>query len=404
MTAIRSAELAGIFDSRGRPTVEATIVLHSGTRGIAGAPSGASTGANEVRAFPPGGVPEALSIFSRSIAPQLVGQDAADTSAVDALLARIDGTSTFERVGGNTATAVSVATALAQANERGVPLFEHLRRPGVSGLRFPSVVGNCLNGGRHAIGGPDIQEFIAFAEGRTIDESIRAALAVHGRLGAELHRRFPKHALGRGDEGGWVAPVSNVEGIELLATACEATRDELGIAVYPGLDFAASEFFEKGRYHYQDRTLDAAGQVTFVGQLVERYGLRYVEDPFDEEAFEEFAELTRSVGESSLVVGDDIYVTQEERVRRGLEHRASNAVLVKVNQVGSLTSTFRTVDYARSRRADLVASHRSGETTDNWLAHVALAIGARGIKTGVLGGERMAKLNELLRVARATGS
>ncbi len=404
MSAIRSAELSGIFDSRGRPTVEATVELEGGACGRAGAPSGASTGTHEVHAFPPGGVPEALSTFSRWVAPQLIGQDASDQRAVDALLARVDGTSSFERIGGNTATALSVATATARANELGCPLFELLRRPGVDGVRFPAVVGNCLNGGRHAIGGPDIQEFIAFAEGRTIDESIRAALAVHGRLGLELRRRFPKQALGRGDEGGWVAPLSNVEAIEMLAAACEATRDELGIAVHPGLDLAASEFFEKGRYHYHDQTLDPVGQLTFVSDLVERYGLRYVEDPFDEEAFEEFAELTRSVGGSSLIVGDDIYVTQEERVRRGLEHRASNAVLIKVNQVGTLTSTFATVDYARSKGAQLIASHRSGETTDSWLAHVALGIGARGIKTGILGGERMAKLNELLRVARASGA
>lgn len=404
MSTIRSAELAGIFDSRGRPTVEATIVLADGSRGRAGAPSGASTGAHEVHAFPPGGVPEALSTFSRWVAPRLVGMDATDQAAVDAALAEVDGTETFERIGGNTATAVSVATAIARANEEGRPLFEVLRRPGVEGTRFPAVVGNCLNGGRHAIGGPDIQEFHAYAEGRTIDESVRAAIAVHQRLGSELMRRFPGQALGLGDEGGWVAPLSNVEAIEMLTSACAATRDELGIAVNPGLDLAASEFFEKGRYHYRDRSLDPGEQVTFVSGLIDRYGLTYVEDPFDEEGFGEFAELTRSYRGAALIVGDDIYVSRAERVRRGLEQGASNAVLIKVNQVGTLSSTFETVDYSRSKGAELIASHRSGETTDSWLAHVALAIGARGIKTGIRGGERVAKLNELLRVARASGA
>ena len=403
MSAIRTVELAGIFDSRGRPTVEATVFLESGAHGRAGAPSGASTGTHEVRAFPAGGVAEALSTFSRWVAPRLVGLDG-EPSVVDAVLAEIDGTADFEKIGGNTATAVSVASAVARAQELGRPLFEVLRRPGVEGLRFPAVVGNCLNGGRHAIGGPDIQEFLAFAEGRTVDESIRAALAVHEKLGSELRRKFPHQALGRGDEGGWVAPLSNIEGVELLRVACEATRDELGISVHPGLDLAASEFFEKGRYHYQDRTLGPEEQVAFVGNLVDRYGLRFVEDPFDEEGYGEFTELTRAFGRQCLVVGDDLYTTREDRVRRGLEQNASNGVLIKVNQVGTLTSTFATVDYARSKGADLIASHRSGETGDSWLAHLALAIGARGIKTGGLGGERMAKLNELLRVARASGA
>lgn len=404
MNTIRSAELAGIFDSRGRPTVEATVVLEDGARGRAGAPSGASTGAHEVHAFPPGGVPEALSTFSKWVAPRLVGLDASNLAEVDRVLSELDGTPAFDRVGGNTATAVSVAAAIALARSSGRPLFEVLRRPGVEGLHFPAVVGNCLNGGRHAIGGPEIQEFIAFAEGRTIDESIRAALQVHAHLGTDLKRRYPGHALGRGDEGGWVAPLTSEEAVEMLSRACEATRDELGIAVHPGLDLAASEFYEKGRYHYRTRSLTPAEQVSFVAGLIDRYDLRYVEDPFDEEAFEEFSELTRSSGRSCLIVGDDLYVTREDRVRRGLEARASNAVLVKVNQVGTLASTFATVDYARTQGAGLIASHRSGETADDWLSHIALAIGARGIKTGVLGGERMAKLNELLRVARASGA
>ncbi len=404
MSAIRSADLAGILDSRGNLTVEATLSLDSGASGRAGAPSGASTGAHEVSAFPRGGVPEAVSRFRSLVAPRLIGLNAWDQAAVDRCLAEVDGTSQFSKIGGNTATAVSVANALAVASETGRPLYEVLRRPDVKGTRFPAVVGNCLNGGRHAIGGPEFQEFLAFAEGRTIDESIRAAIDVHRRIGAELRRRFPTAALGRGDEGGWVAPVTSVDGLEILVGACRASRDELGIEVYPGLDLAASEFFEKGRYHYRDRSLDPAGQVQFVTDLVERYGIRYVEDPFDQEAFEEFAQLSSAVGRSTLVVGDDIYVTQEPRVRRGLEAKASNAVLIKVNQVGTLSGAFATVDYAHTKGAHLIASHRSGETPDSWLAHVALGIGARGIKTGILGGERVAKLNELLRLARAHGA
>lgn len=403
MSQVRSVELAGIFDSRGQPTVEATVTLESGASGRAGAPSGASTGSHEVTPFPKGGAAAAISQFPSIVAPRLVGLDSSDWRAVDRMMIEIDGTPQLSRLGGNTTTAVSVATAMARANELGVPLWQVLRRPGVE-ERFPAIVGNCLNGGKHAIGGPDIQEFIAFAEGRSIDESIRAAIGVHHWIGSELHRRYPALALGRGDEGGWVAPVGNEEALGLLTEACAHVRDELGIEVHPGIDFAASEFFDKGHYHYKDRVLDPTQQLSFVTELVERYGLRFVEDPFEQEAFGEFAELTRTIGASTLVVGDDLYVTQVERTRRGLDMKASNSVLIKVNQVGTLTGTFETVDEVRSRGASTIASHRSGETPDCWLAHVALGIGARGIKSGVLGGERVAKLNELLRIARAHGA
>ncbi|HTP55744.1 MAG TPA: enolase [Thermoplasmata archaeon] len=404
MSAVARAELASIYDSRGRPTVEAEVVLASGSRGRAGAPSGASTGAHEVRAFPDGGVPAAIRAFRERVVPRLVGADAADQAGVDARLRSADGTADFSGIGGNAATAASVATARAFAAEQGRPLWSVLARPGVDGRQFPAIVGNCLNGGRHAIGGPDIQEFLAFADAPRPDDSIAAALRVHQLVGEALHRRFPQHALGRGDEGGWVAPIENVAAIELLADACERARDELHVEVHPGLDLAASEFCTDDRYRYREQTLDTEGQVGFVVGLVDRYGLRYVEDPLDEEAFDAFAELTRAVGSRTLVIGDDIYTTRADRLAIGLARSSSNAVLIKVNQVGTLTDTFACVDLARRSGWSTIASHRSGEVPDDWLAHVALATGARGLKCGLLGGERVAKLNELLRLGRATGA
>jgi len=401
---IRSVALDPLYDSRGRLSVEATVVLETGARGRAGAPSGASTGAHEVRAFPAGGVPEAVREFSSRVAPALVGLDAADQATVDATLHRVDGTPDLSRIGGNTATAVSIAAALATAEETGRPLWKVLAAPGIDGSRFPAIVGNCLNGGRHAIGGPDIQEFIAFADGPDPAASIRAAVRVHELVGAELHRRFPKQALGRGDEGGWVAAIGNVDALEVLKGACDRARDELHVDVHPGLDLAASEFFSDGRYRYKEQTLDEEGQIGFVSALVDRYGIRYLEDPLDQEAFDGFAAVTRAVGSRTLVVGDDLYVTQAARLRRGIERRATNAVLIKVNQVGTLTDTLETVGVARSNGLATVTSHRSGEVPEGWLAHVALGTAARGLKCGVLGGERVAKLNELLRLARATGA
>jgi enolase len=403
VSAIRSVGVDLIYDSRGRPTIEAEVRLASGARGRAGAPSGASTGAHEVQAFPDGGVPEALETVRRLLAPKLVGLEATDRVGIDRTIHQVDGTPNLSRVGGNSATAVSVASAMALASERGEPLWKVLARPEVDGRQFPGIVGNCLNGGRHAIGGPDIQEFIAFATDPDPARSIEAALRVHALIGAELHRRYPNAALGRGDEGGWVAAIGNVEALELLTDACMRARDDLHVEVHPGLDLAASEFYREDRYRYKDRTLDTEGQVAFVSELVDRYGLRYLEDPLEQEAFDGFAAVTRAVGEKTLVVGDDIFVTQADRLAEGISRGSVNAVLIKVNQVGTLTETLRTVDLARANGLATITSHRSGEVPEGWLAHVALGTGARGLKCGVLGGERVAKLNELLRLARVHG-
>lgn len=400
MSTVRSVALDPILDSRGSWTVEATVVLSGGARGRAGAPSGASTGTHEARAFPVGGVPAALKAFEERLRPALLGVEGS-VAAVDATIARVDPSPDRSGVGGNTATALSLATAIAVAEEAGEPLWRTLARPGVDGSSFPTIVGNCLNGGRHAIGGPEIQEFHAIARGRGVEESVRAALRVHQLVGEALRARQPDRALGRGDEGGWVASIGNVDALEILADACSRARDELKTDVSPGLDLAASEFYRDGRYRYREQTLDSEGQVGFLTGLVDRYGLTYLEDPFEEEAFDRFAELTRAVGSRVRVVGDDLYVSRAARLREGLARHATNAILIKVNQTGTLTETFATVDLARANGVDTVTSHRSGDLPEGWLPHVALASGAWGLKCGLLGGERAAKLNELLRLGRA---
>ena len=402
MSRVRSVEVESLFDSRARATVEATVELESGAKGRAGAPSGASTGATEVRAFPVGGVPEALATARSRVVPVLIGRDARDQAGFDRALHEVDGTPDFSRIGGNMATALSVAVATAVAAEDGRALWQVIARPGVDGRDFPSIVGNCMNGGAHAIGGPEFQEFIAVAESPDPRQSVAAAIRVHGLIGEALHRRLPTIALGRGDEGGWVAPLGNVEALEVLVDACAAARDELHIAVHPGVDLAASEFYRDGKYRYRDRALDAEAQIAHVSELVDRFGIRYLEDPLDQTSFDGFADVTRAVGSKALVVGDDIYTTDVRRVAEGVARGSSNAVLVKVNQVGTLTDTAATVDYCRSHQLATVTSHRSGEVPEGWLAHVALGTGARALKCGVVGGERVAKLNELLRLRRAT--
>ena len=404
MSRISQASLRLIYDSRGRPTVEARLVTEQQAVGAAGAPSGESTGATEVQAFPPGGVPEALQRFDAELQGRLVGLSVDDQAAVDRMLHEVDGTANFSRIGGNTATAISVACAIARAAEQGKPLWQALLRPGLNGATYPAIVGNCLNGGRHAIGGPEIQEYHAISEAPRPDGAIRAALEVHHRLGQRLRAKFPNAALGRGDEGGWVAPLGNVEAVELLAEVCAEVRDQLHTSVHPGLDLAASEFYRQGRYVYREQTLDPEGQIAFVASLVDRFGLRYVEDPLQEADFDGFAALTKSVGARTLVVGDDLYTTSESRVAEGIRRGATNAVLIKVNQVGTLTDTIATVDLARRSGWKTVTSHRSGETPDAWLAHLAVGFGSAGLKCGLLGGERVAKLNELLRLAAPTGT
>ena len=404
MSRITEASVRLIYDSRGRPTVEARLVTERGAVGMAGAPSGESTGTTEVQAFPAGGVPEAIQRFGSELRDRLQTLSVDDQSALDRLLHEVDGTANFSRIGGNTATAISVACAIARSAEEGRPLWQSLLRPGLDGKSYPAIVGNCLNGGRHAIGGPEIQEYHAIAEAPKPPDAIRAALEVHHRLGGRLKTKFPHAALGRGDEGGWVAPLGNVEAVELLAEVCAEVRDTLHTSVHPGLDLAASEFFRDGRYVYRERTLDPDGQVSFVTELADRYGLRYLEDPIQEADFDGFAAVTRAVGRRILVVGDDLYTTSAPRLAEGIHRQASNAVLIKVNQVGTITDTLATVDLARRSGWKTVTSHRSGEVPDGWLAQLAVAFGSVGLKCGLLGGERVAKLNELLRLATPPGT
>lgn len=400
---ISELRLRRIFDSRGNPTVEAEIWTDRGERARAGAPSGASRGVHEVMAFPEGGVEVALERFRARVKDQFVGQVLGDQTAFDTALREADGSPDLSTLGGNTTTALSLAYALVTARAQGLPLWRSLAGGTHDPPVFPALAGNVLNGGVHAMGGPDIQEFIVLAEAPEISWAVEGMVAVHREVGRRLRERFPQAALGRGDEGGWVSPLGNLETLELLVSACQTIQDRglrAGLSLRPGLDLAASEFFREGRYVYREQTLDREGQIGFVQELTDRFGLVFVEDPLDQEDFEGFAQLTAQVGRGgrTWVVGDDLYTTDPGRVARGMELASTNAVLLKVNQVGTLTETRRVVERAEAAGAWTVCSHRSGETPDPWLAHLPLAFGSRGLKTGVLGGERMAKLNELVRL------
>ncbi|HEV8595508.1 MAG TPA: phosphopyruvate hydratase [Thermoplasmata archaeon] len=398
MPAIESLRIRRILDSRGNPTVEVDVRAGD-VVGRAAAPSGASTGTHEVRAWPKGGADEGIVLFRKEIAPRLKGLESTDQGAVDAALHAVDGTPDFSRIGGNVAVATSLAVAKASAAAARTPLFAYLG----DGRTPPFPLGNVIGGGRHAIGGTDIQEFLTLAQSPVPSKSVFANAQVHKAVAGILQKKLPGEALGRGDEGAWIAKLSNEDALAVLVEACREVSKETGIPCAPALDMAASEFYRQGKYVYRDRTLTPERQVEYVAGLVESHDLALVEDPLDEEDFDGYARLTEFVGDRCAIVGDDLFVTNPERLRTGIEKGAANAILIKPNQIGTLTDTARTVSLAQEAGYRTVMSHRSGETTDDAIAHLAVAFGAFAIKTGAVGGERTAKLNELIRIEEYLG-
>jgi len=398
MPAIESLRIRKVLDSRGNATVEVDVRV-GGVVGRAAAPSGASTGTHEVRAWPKGGVDEGIARFRDVIAAKLSGVDASDQEEVDRLLHAVDGTQDFSRIGGNVAVATSLAVAKAAAAAARQPMFASVG----PGRTLPFPLGNVIGGGRHAIGGTDIQEFSTLAQSPSPSRAVFANAAVHKAVAGMLTKRLPGEAIGRGDEGAWVAKLSNEDALAVLVEACAQVSKEVGFPCSPSLDMAASEFYRQGMYVYKDRSLTPERQVEYVAGLVESHGLALVEDPLDQEDFDGYARLTEFVGDACVIVGDDLFVTNPERLRTGIEKGAANAILIKPNQIGTLTDTARTVALARDAGYRTVMSHRSGETTDDTIAHLAVAFGSFAIKTGAVGGERTAKLNELIRIEEYLG-
>jgi enolase len=397
---IREAVIRQILDSRGNPTVEVEVATRSHRARVA-APSGASTGATEVKAFPEGGAPEAIRFFRKRVAARLVGVAVADQANIDERLHQVDGTANFAAMGGNTSVAASLACARCAAMERGLPLWAHLQGGARPRPSFPGPMGNVIGGGAHAVGGTDIQEYMAFTRGAPPSKSIFANARVHRLVKDTLKEKFPGQPIGKGDEGAWIAPTTNDKAMQILTRCCQAVAKETGLDVRSALDFAATEFHRGGKYRYREQSLSTEEQVGYVEMLIDAHDIASVEDPMAENDFAGFAELTRRVGKKCLVIGDDLYTTNTERIKRGIKERATNAVLIKPNQIGTLTDTVAAVRMAKEAGWHTVTSHRSGETTDDTIAHLSVAFGSIGIKTGAVGGERIAKLNELVRIEEA---
>ena len=391
---IKGVGIRRIIDSRGNPTVEAEITTENGF-GRAAAPAGASTGTHEAMAWPNGSVSKGMNFAEDNVIPKLIGLAADNQNDFDKVLKEIDGTSNFSILGGNIAVALSLACAKAAADSKKIPLFEYLSKD--NDYSLPAPMANVLGGGAHAVGGTDIQEYLVTAFHDDFSTAIEANALVHKTVKNLLKEKFPNIALGKGDEGAWVAPLENVEALELVVKAADIVEQETGVEIRPGLDIAASEFYDGEKYNYKEQSLTPEEQVDFVLGLIEEYNLHSVEDPLDQEDYESWASLTKQT--DALIIGDDLYVTNSERLAKGIEMKSTNSILIKPNQIGTLTDTQKTVDLADKADMATVISHRSGETTDSTIAHLGVAFGSHAIKTGIMGGERIAKLNELVRIS-----
>jgi enolase len=404
-TTIEDVTARKILNSRGDPTIEVDVLTVDGY-GRASAPSGASTGKAEAVSYPKGGVEEAIKKVDELLAPELIGLSADEQEEIDNLLHELDGTEGFRNIGGNTAYAVSLAVADAATSSYGLHLFQYLGGQMASDLPYP--LGNVLGGGKHALGKvPDIQEFLVLPVGApSFSAAAEANVAVHRKLKSFLKEADPHFTGGRGDEGAWAPNISNEKALETVSKACEEVSEEVGFRCRPGLDVASSSLWdnEKQRYMYarDDVHRDTGEQMEYILDLIKKYKLVYVEDPFHEDDFGSFRELT-SKTRDCLICGDDLFVTNVERLSKGIKNCAGNAIIIKMNQIGTLTDTWKTTRLAKENGYVPVVSHRSGETTAFHIAHLSVAFNCPVIKTGVMGGERIAKLNELIRIEEILG-
>jgi enolase len=404
VAAIEAVEAREILDSRGNPTVEVEVLLDDGTLSRAAVPSGASTGAFEAVELRDGGsryggkgVTGAVNGVLDVIAPELVGFEASEQRLVDQVLLDLDGTDNKAKLGANAILGVSLAVAKAAAESAGLPLYRYLGGPNAHLLPVPMM--NILNGGAHADTGVDVQEFMVAPVGAaTFAEALRTGAEVYHALKAVLKKSG--YATGLGDEGGFAPDLaSNRAALDLIAQAVESAGLKLGDDVVLALDVAATEFHQDGAYQFEGKSRSSEEMQAYYAELVAAYPIVSIEDPLDEEDWSGWQQMTSALGDRVQIVGDDLFVTNVQRLSRGVTERSANAMLVKVNQIGSLTETLDAVDLAHRSGFRCMMSHRSGETEDTTIADLAVATNCGQIKTGAPArSERVAKYNQLLRI------
>ncbi|MBD3923115.1 phosphopyruvate hydratase [Nocardioides cavernae] len=409
MSIIAAVGAREILDSRGNPTVEVEVLLEDGAFGRAAVPSGASTGAFEAVELRDGGkrylgkgVQKAVDGVIDSIAGAVVGLDADDQRLVDQTMLDLDGTANKAKLGANAILGVSLATAKAAAESAGLPLFRYVGGPNAHLLPVPMM--NIVNGGAHADSNVDVQEFmIAPIGAATFREALQHGAEVYHALKSVLKKKGL--STGLGDEGGFAPDLeSNRAALDLIAEAVKAAGFTLGKDIALAMDVAASEFFEKGSYTFEGKKVKTDAMVDYYADLVANYPIVSIEDPLDEDDWDGWKAITDALGSRAQLVGDDLFVTNVERLQRGIDGGQANAMLVKVNQIGSLTETLDAVELAHRAGFRNMMSHRSGETEDTTIADLAVATNCGQIKTGAPArSDRVAKYNQLLRIEDELG-
>lgn len=394
-----------VFNSRGEETIEIDVITTSGF-GRASAPEGKSRGKAEAVYYPQGGVEQAVKKVEELVAPEIVGLNANFQEEIDRTLHEIDGSKDFKVIGGNTAFAISLAVAEAAANSYDSLLFQYLG--GQMAHELPYPLGNAISGGQHTQGKtPDIQEFLVLSHGAgSFLEAATANAQVHRKIGDVLGKKDKLFNGGKSDEGAWIANIENLEALEVLADACEEVGSDLGFECGLGIDVAASYLWNgkerKYVYKRERKKRNSGEQLDFLLELIKKYHLLYVEDPFHEEDFDSFAELTKKT-KDCLICGDDLFTTNNERLSHGIKKSAANAIIIKVNQIGTLTDASETVEMAKANGYLPIIAHRSGDTCDWHIAQLAVALRCPIIKTGIAEGARIAKINELIRIEEFLG-
>jgi enolase len=413
MSTIIDIRAREIIDSRGNPTVEADVTLASGAFGRAAVPSGASTGEHEALELRDGdadrysgkGVQQAVQSIEETIAPALDGLVAADQIVIDRTMIELDGTPNKGKLGANAILAVSMATARAAANDLGLPLYRYLGGPMSRVLPVPMM--NILNGGAHATNTVDFQEYMVVPVGaETFAEALRMGAEVFHALKKVLVKR--KLSTGVGDEGGFAPDLkSDEDALKVVIEAIESAGYSPGTEIAIALDCAASELFKTGKYTFKKSgagTLTADGMIELYAKWLEDYPIVSIEDGLAEDDWDGWAKLTSALGDRLQLVGDDLFVTNTERLARGISGDVANAILIKLNQIGTLTETLEAIEMARANGYQSIISHRSGETEDTFIADLAVATGAGQIKTGSASRtDRVAKYNQLLRIEEELG-
>ncbi|MDE1866543.1 MAG: enolase [Thaumarchaeota archaeon] len=401
MARITSLKGRLLYNSRGSKTIEIDVITDTKHIGRVCAPSGASIGKHEAMSFPDNKPEKSLEILKTN-EKKFIGLDPSNLKSIHETLRAIDSTPNYSKIGGSVAFSLTIASIDAASKSEGIPIFKLLTKD--SDLRFPFPLGNILGGGAHAgPGTPDIQEILVCATGsKTIRDAIEVNFAVHKELGKILAKKDTGFTNGRGDEGGWAPKLDNDEALELSAKACEQLGFTLGKEVSLGVDFASTTQWNESRKKY---VYNRAGfentpeeQIDFVSEIIKKYKLAYAEDAVHEEAFDEMSILTERFPKV-LIVGDDLLVTNTEILKNAVKKKACNAAILKVNQAGSLYDAIEFAKEASKNNIKLITSHRSGESSDSHISHIGIATKSKMLKIGVVGGERIAKLNELLRIS-----